>query len=113
MEHLLCSENLNTDLRTAGRDATMYSDSRVLANLISSEQKNGVPPVDYFESVQTDIKPYIRKIVNSWMQEVSEIYFYLPTNSINLTLACTNFFLGWIDFGSDLLIPWLSGPWLL
>uniref|UniRef100_A0A8D8WNR9 G1/S-specific cyclin-D3 n=1 Tax=Cacopsylla melanoneura TaxID=428564 RepID=A0A8D8WNR9_9HEMI len=72
MEDLLCSENLNTDRCTAGRDATMYTDSRVLANLMLSEERNGVPPEDYFISVQTDIKPYIRKIVNSWMQEVCD-----------------------------------------
>lgn len=68
---LFCTENLNTDRCTAGRDATMYSDGRVLANLIASEEKNGVPPVDYFVSVQSEIKPYMRKIVNSWMQDVS------------------------------------------
>ncbi|KAI5737988.1 hypothetical protein M8J77_001522 [Diaphorina citri] len=71
---LYCSENLNTDRCTAGRDATMYTDSRVMENLITSEQHNGVPPVDYFVSVQTEIKPYMRKIVNSWMQEALYVF---------------------------------------
>ncbi|KAL1459529.1 hypothetical protein WDU94_011501 [Cyamophila willieti] len=89
MEDLLCSENLNTDRCTAGRDATMYTDARVLANLMLSEERNGVPPEDYFVSVQTDIKPYIRKIVNSWMQEGGEKPAYLPIPCLTLILDNT------------------------
>lgn len=69
---LYCTENLSTDQCTAGVDLTMYSDNRVLTNLINSEDRNGVPPMDYFLSFQKEIKPHMRKIVNSWMQEVCD-----------------------------------------
>ena len=59
-------------------DPALLKDSRVLDNIIerqssegncnNSEDGNG----DYFTTVQTEIKPHMRKIVSDWMLEVSE-----------------------------------------
>lgn len=49
----------------------LVEDDRVLQNLLKQEEKY-LPRTTYFECVQRDVKPYMRKVVASWMLEVCE-----------------------------------------
>lgn len=71
---LTCIENLD-DIRVAQRDRSIFDDDRVLQNLLSSEFKY-MPKFNYFNRVQTEVQPYMRKIVTTWMMEVSTLYSY-------------------------------------
>lgn len=55
----------------AGSDPVIFRDARVIDNLLSDEVMY-VPRCNYFEEVQTDIEPYMRKVVTTWMLEVCE-----------------------------------------
>ncbi|XP_049837961.1 G1/S-specific cyclin-D2-like [Schistocerca gregaria] len=68
--NLLCVERLEDDQR-AERDSVIYDDSRVFKNLLE-EEKNSIPPINYFGKIQKDIKPFMRKIVATWMMEVCQ-----------------------------------------
>lgn len=66
---LLCCENSETECR-AYPDPALLEDDRVLKNLLKSEERFA-PRSSYFQCVQTDISPVMRKIVAEWMLEVS------------------------------------------
>ncbi|EEB09987.1 G1/S-specific cyclin-D2, putative [Pediculus humanus corporis] len=68
---LFCCERLQPDLRKTEKDPVIFSDFRVINNLLNLE-KQYIPSCDYFSNVQTDIKPFMRKIVSTWMLEVCE-----------------------------------------
>lgn len=70
---LACIENLD-DIRVAQRDRSIFDDDRVLDNLLNSEFKY-MPKFNYFNRVQTEVQPYMRKIVTTWMMEVSSYHF--------------------------------------
>lgn len=53
----------------AGRDPQLLGDRRVLQNLLSQEERYS-PRVSYFQCVQREIKPYMRKMLAFWMLEV-------------------------------------------
>ncbi len=54
-------------------DRGLIADNRVLENVLNYDYSaSGASPVDYFETVQTEIKPHMRKIVCEWMLEVCE-----------------------------------------
>ena len=54
-------------------DPALLKDSRVLDNIIERQSSEGTNlEGDYFQTVQTEIKPHMRKIVSDWMLEVSE-----------------------------------------
>ena len=55
--------------RRAFPDPTLLKDCRVLRNLLAAEEKYQPSPA-YFTCVQTDIQPYMRKMVAAWMLEV-------------------------------------------
>ncbi|KAJ8944374.1 hypothetical protein NQ318_017693 [Aromia moschata] len=67
---LACVENLS-NVCTAKRDRGIFSDTRVINNLLNDEVFY-VPNCDYFKTVQNDIQPFMRKIVTTWMMEVCE-----------------------------------------
>ncbi|NWU98157.1 CCND3 protein, partial [Upupa epops] len=67
---LLCVEAVPRVPR-AGRDPQLLGDRRVLQNLLSQEERYS-PRVSYFKCVQTEIKPYMRKMLAFWMLEVCE-----------------------------------------
>lgn len=71
---LVCKEIIydEVDSQFAEPDPTMVADDRVIQNLIGLERLT-IPPCNYFSSVQQDIKPNMRKIVTTWMLEVSLI----------------------------------------
>lgn len=67
MERLVCMES--SRVNRAFEDPVLLNDKRVLQNLLSAEDKY-VPPACYFNCVQTDIRPFMRKMVSEWMAEV-------------------------------------------
>ncbi|NP_001008453.1 G1/S-specific cyclin-D3 [Gallus gallus] len=67
---LLCVETAARVPR-AGRDPQLLGDRRVLQNLLSQEERYS-PRVSYFQCVQREIKPYMRKMLAFWMLEVCE-----------------------------------------
>lgn len=76
---LACIENLD-DIRVAQRDRTIFDDDRVLENLLNSEFKY-MPKFNYFLRMQTEVQPYMRKIVTTWMMEVSITTFLYFCNT--------------------------------
>jgi len=67
---LLCAERL-ADCRLAERDRVIFEDMRVLQNLLDLETVY-IPTCNYFDTVQKDILPYMRKVVSTWMLEVGD-----------------------------------------
>lgn len=73
---LLCTEG-NTITR-AFADPVYLKDERVLHNLMKLEEYYTVP-ANHMDR-QTDIKPYMRKIVTQWMLEVNNSYQLLVSS---------------------------------
>lgn len=69
MEDLLCCEaQVDFECR-AYADPVLLKDGRVLNNLLSSEDRH-VLSASYFDCIQSELKPHMRKIVTEWMLEV-------------------------------------------
>ncbi|MPC19741.1 G1/S-specific cyclin-D3 [Portunus trituberculatus] len=72
MEDLYCSEApACSEGPIALQDNTLLEDSRILNNLLQL-QPFTIPPQNYFLHIQSDIQPYMRKVVTKWMWEVCE-----------------------------------------
>lgn len=69
---LLCCETTESNECRAYPDPALLGDERVLQNLLKTEERYA-PSSSYFECVQRDISPLMRKIVAEWMLEVSPI----------------------------------------
>lgn len=72
---LTCTEKLEK-VCTADYDRQIFSDNRVLLTMLKDEAFS-VPNCDYFETVQNDIQPFMRKVVTTWMLEVRKIYIFI------------------------------------
>jgi len=70
MDLFCCEAQVDFECR-AYADPVLLKDSRVLDNLLNSEDRH-VPSASYFDCVQPDLKPHMRKIVTEWMLEVCE-----------------------------------------
>lgn len=70
---LVCMESGRVN--RAYDDPVLLNDHRVLANLMMAEDKY-VPTSCYFNCVQTDVKPFMRKMVSEWMAEVSTVFCF-------------------------------------
>lgn len=66
---LACTENFTSTTRTAETDRGIFEDVRVISNLLKDEMYS-MPNCDYFQTVQNDIQPFMRKVVTTWMLEV-------------------------------------------
>jgi len=66
---LLCQEGYC--IKRAFEDPVLLNDSRVLDMLLDTECKY-LPSPNYFKCVQSEVKPFMRKIVANWMLEVCE-----------------------------------------
>lgn len=66
---LLCCEGDRSAIRRAYRDSNLLTE-RVLRSLLRAEDKYQ-PASNYFKCVQREITPYMRRIVSTWMLEVS------------------------------------------
>ena len=53
-------------------DPAIRDDARVLVNLLRNEPRYLPRTPDYFNTVQVEVKPHMRKIVSDWMLEVSQ-----------------------------------------
>jgi hypothetical protein len=76
MEDLKCVENIwIADMRSY-EDPVLINDARILSNILTRQDDNNCGMnskcENYFETVQTEIKPHMRKIVSDWMLEVCE-----------------------------------------
>lgn len=65
---LLCCEGTRHAPR-AGPDPRLLGDQRVLQSLLRLEERY-VPRASYFQCVQKEIKPHMRKMLAYWMLEV-------------------------------------------
>lgn len=65
---LLCCEGPR--VRYAYQDPILLQDDRVLRNLLTCEEKY-IPSCRYFNIVQKEIEPHMRRMVTSWMLEVN------------------------------------------
>lgn len=63
-------------LRHSYKDPVLLNDDRVLNNLLTYEEKC-MPSGSYFKHVQSDVKPYMRKMVATWMLEVGALVLLL------------------------------------
>jgi cyclin D2 len=83
-----------TEIRSVA-DPVLLTDSRVLANLLTRQDLLSVS-FDYFKTVQTEVKPHMRKIVSDWMLEVTEEQqcqpevFHLAVNYLDRYLSKVN-----------------------
>lgn len=66
---LTCGEPSTKCIR-AVKDKAIFKDHRVIKNLLANE-KLYLPNCDYFVKVQNDIQPFMRRVVTTWMLEVS------------------------------------------
>ncbi|XP_060758816.1 G1/S-specific cyclin-D2-like isoform X1 [Neoarius graeffei] len=66
---LLCNEK--EGVVRALLDPTIFSDDRVFHSLLTVED-TFLPQASYFQCVQGDLQPYMRRIVATWMLEVCE-----------------------------------------
>merc|ERR1712172_252197 len=77
-------------------DEVLLNDHRVLDNMLKEEILSSEELQDYFETLQTEIKPRMRKIVTDWMLEVCEDsqcqpeVFYLSINYLDRFLSKVN-----------------------
>lgn len=67
---LLCHEPPRVP--TSYKDPVLLNDDRVLQNLLATEDRY-LPSGNYFDVIQQDIKPHMRKLVSKWMLEVLNI----------------------------------------
>ncbi|KYB28107.1 G1/S-specific cyclin-D2 [Tribolium castaneum] len=67
---LACTEKI-TAPTYAPKDPNIFNDFRVMKHLLSDEVLY-TPHTNYFQNVQTDIEPFMRKVVATWMLEVCE-----------------------------------------
>ena len=68
MDLFCCEAQVDFECR-AYADPVLLKDRRVLNNLLSSEERHIVSS-SYFECVQSELKPHMRKVVTEWMLEV-------------------------------------------
>lgn len=59
----------------AGADRALDRDPRLLLNLLTLERVHAIH-TDYFQHVQIDIQPFMRKVVTTWMLEVRFLFIY-------------------------------------
>lgn len=91
----LVSDGDKVDSNSATVDQTMATDPRIIDNMLILE-KSTVPHCDYFATVQTDIKPFMRKLVTIWMlelcdeQHAEEQVFPLAINFMDRFLCVCN-----------------------
>lgn len=91
MEDLFCCEaRVDFECR-AYADPVLLKDGRVLHNLLSSEERH-VLSSSYFDCVQSELKPHMRKIVTEWMLEVDIVYrTYIYIHQCHNVLLCFSF----------------------
>ncbi|KAB7501132.1 G1/S-specific cyclin-D2 [Armadillidium nasatum] len=72
MEALLCAESASIEGPIALQDPVLLSNPNVLQNMLTL-QHSTIPPQNYFNFIQHDIKPFMRKLVATWMLERTQL----------------------------------------
>ena len=88
-EHPVLSSN-DISCKRAFDDPSLLNDDRVLQNLLATEDR--YLPNSYFKCVQTDVKPFMRKILATWMLEVR----FAMCDGICSYLVCCVFSVCWL-----------------
>lgn len=73
---LMCTEKITQDSCYAMKDLNVLEDERVLRDLLELEEIY-VPSCDYFKGFQSDVEPFMRKIVTKWMLEVRNVFDFM------------------------------------
>ena len=92
---LFCTET--ESVKRSYEDPVLLKDDRVLENLLATEDRY-LPSPSYFKCVQTDIKPFMRKMVATWMLEVCDDFRFTPHPSALLCGHCRGVGVFLIDF---------------
>lgn len=71
-------------------DPNILYDTRVLQNLLTIEERF-LPQCSYFQRVQTEILPYMRRMVAGWMHEVCG-HFHASTGANTDCVSIGDFF---------------------
>lgn len=73
-ELLLCADACPEVCPVAVRDPAIMTDTRVLNQLLRLETFS-LPSNDYFASSESELQPYMRRVVTTWMLEVCSFCF--------------------------------------
>ncbi len=80
-ELLLCADACPEVMPVAARDPAIMTDRRVLQQLLRLEMFS-VPSSDYFAPTSTsELQPYMRRVVTTWMLEVIALFQKFQFNS--------------------------------
>lgn len=69
---LHCHESIVLTDSRSYEDQVLLKDRRVLENILNRQHDSRHGIINYFNTVQSEIKPHMRKIVSDWMLEVCE-----------------------------------------
>lgn len=79
IEDLYC---LESDMAVRAQpDLNILCDDRVLQSLLTIEDKF-LPQCSYFQRVQKDIQPYMRRMVAGWMHEVCGHFLHVALKGV-------------------------------
>lgn len=81
--YLFCYESAG-DENNAYDDPTLLQDSRVLVNLLRTEDRYLVSPIGTFYDIQTEVTEEMRKIVAEWMMEV--MIFIIKAQKVSVSI---------------------------
>jgi len=89
----LAPYTLPSELRSVASDP-VFNAPRVLTNILSRQNlQTAEPTPDYFKTLQTEVRPHMRKIVSDWMLDVCEEQqchpevFHLAMNYVDRVLS--------------------------
>ena len=89
----LAPYTLPSELRSVASDPVFIA-PRVLTNILSRQNlQTAEPTPDYFKTLQTEVRPHMRKIVSDWMLDVCEEQqchpevFHLAMNYVDRVLS--------------------------
>ena len=86
-------------------DPVFLDDERVLGNLLQTEEKYTISS-SYFNCFQTELQTYMRKIVCSWMLEVSVLHRLSVTCRTNfVSLDCVSHVSMHVKETASLVLP--------
>ena len=69
----MCNEGCSAlNVQKSYLDSNLIKDDRVLERLLKLED-HYIPRCDYFKIVQKELKPYMRRLVVTWMFEVNKL----------------------------------------
>lgn len=104
-----CNEN-STSTNFAKRDPNIFGDDRVIENLLKDEIRY-MPTCNYFLEVQSEIRPYMRNVVGTWMMEVGLIFARFRIFANCFDFDCCRFVRS--KCAKSKSFPWPSITWIV